>query len=168
MTTKCLPLAVLTFTMFAAVTNAQSCPGSYATYIVRDAKGAVIKSPPGEGVSYTAVGDSPAAKKWRYSIDGEFVRVGITLPAALNRIAGDVKGISTSQFCNFPEPLTLKVTLGGKTMQLTFKFPRMGEQESADFVIDSLPFKAGKYEITLAKPTGAGLYYASTLWKKVP
>ena len=85
--------------------------------------------------------------------------------AALN---GQVSGLTTSQFCNFPEPATLKVTLDKKTMELTFKFPRMGEQESADFVVDSLPFKAGKYVMELAVPKDPGEYYGAKGWKKVP
>jgi len=146
---------------------AQSCRGSYATYIVRDAKGKVITNPASSSVTYTG-GESIASKKWRYSIQGEFVNAGIKLPAALAAIANNVSGITTSQFCNFPEPALLNVTLGGKTMELTFKFPKMGEQDSADFVVDSLPFKPGKYAITLAKATGYGMYYAPTGWKKLP
>ncbi|CAN5330095.1 hypothetical protein BH10ACI3_BH10ACI3_14880 [soil metagenome] len=147
--------------------NAQSCRGSYLTYLVRDAKGKILANPNSHGVTF-AGGTSDASKKWRFSIKGEFVNAALKLPTAIAAIAGDVTGMTTSQFCNFPEPVTLKLTMNAKTMELTFKFPKFGEQESLDFVVDSLPFKSGKYQITLAKPKGTyGAYFAATGWKAV-
>lgn len=90
------------------------------------------------------------------------------MPDAIKPLNGTLSGLTTSPFCNFTEPVILSVTIGGKTMQLTFNFPKMEEYASADFVVDSPKFKAGKYAITLAMPTkGRGSYYAPTGWKKI-
>ena len=145
--------------------NAQSCRGSYVTYIIRDAAGKPLDAASSR-ITFEG-GESRASQKWKVSLK-EFARQTTILPPAVAALNGQVSGLTTSQFCNFPEPASVKVTLDKKTMELTFKFPRMGEQESADFVVDSMPFKAGKYVIELAVPKDSGEYYGAKGWKKVP
>jgi hypothetical protein len=71
-------------------------------------------------------------------------------------------------FCNFQTDLKLSVTLGGQTMNLLFHTPRLAETVSKDFVVESVPFKAGDYEITLDMPADTWVnYYPASLWKKV-
>ncbi|HTH51444.1 MAG TPA: hypothetical protein VL501_05905, partial [Pyrinomonadaceae bacterium] len=150
--------------------TAQSCPCSYLTYVIRDAKGKVVKDPYGNFYTFEGKVDG---KDFRTSIAGEFENDAPSLPPDLKAVASDVKGIAANQFCNFRGPATMKIVFNKKTtMELTFIFPRMNEQESTKFVVDSLPFKAGKYQIDLSKPTTAqkgnkyGGYYAGRLWKK--
>lgn len=160
------PLTAMVFVlMVGGVVAAQTCPGSHVTYLVRDKNGKPIDAASPK-VTFVA-GTSGASKWWKVSAK-EWARSGsIALPDAIKPLNGTLSGLTTSQFCNFPEPATLSVTIGGKTMHLTFNFPQMEEYRSADFVVDSPKFKAGKYAITLAMPTkGRGEYYAASGWKK--
>lgn len=160
------PTIALAFALIVAgVVAGQTCPGSHVTYLVRDKNGKPIDASSPK-VTFVA-GTSGASKWWKVS-GKEWARAGsIALPDAIKPLNGKLSGLTTSQFCNFPEPVTLSVTIGGKTMHLTFNFPQMEEYASADFVVDSPKFKAGKYAITLAKPTtGRGAYYPATGWKK--
>lgn len=150
---------------FAAGAHPQSCRGSHVTYLIRDAKGKPMDAA-SSSVAFEK-GSSRASQRWKVSIKQWMNSRWATLPPKIARLNGNTSGLTTSEFCNFREPATLNVIIGGKTMSLTFKFPPMSEQESADFIVDSLPFKAGKYEITLAKPAnGYDAYYAPTGWKK--
>lgn len=160
------PFAVMAFVLIVVgAAEAQTCPGSHVTYLVRDKKGKPIDASSAK-VTFTA-GTSGASKWWKVG-PKEWGRSGaIALPDAIKPLNGTLAGLTTSQFCNFTEPAKLSVTIGGKTMHLTFNFPQMEEYASADFVVDSPKFKAGKYAITLAMPTGRrGDYYPATGWKK--
>lgn len=150
----------------AGAVCAQICPGSHVTYLLRDKKGKPLDAASPK-VTFTA-GTSGASQRWKVG-PKEWGRSGsITLPDAIKPLDGTLTGLTTSQFCNFRDPVTLGVTVGGKTMHLTFNFPPMNEYASADFVVDSPKFRAGKYAITLAMPTGRrGDYYAATGWKRV-
>lgn len=161
-----LVFAVTIALFLAGAAFAQTCPGSYVTYLVRDKKGNPIDAASPK-VVFTG-GASGASARWKVG-PKEWARSGaIALPDAVKPLNGTLAGLTTSQFCNFTEPVTLGVTVGGKTMNLTFNFPEMNEYASADFVVDSLKFKPGKYAITLAMPTGnRGDYFAATGWKKV-
>ena len=152
--------------MFVGAAEAQTCRGSYVTYIVRDAKGKPLDAA-SSAVSFTG-GTSQASKYWKV-IRKEWTRIAPDqLPTSIAPLNGTISGLTTSQMCNFREPATLNVTVGGKTMALTFNFPRMGEMQSAEFVVDSRRFKRGKYVIDLAIPVnGYAGYYAATGWKRV-
>ena len=69
--------------------------------------------------------------------------------------------------CNFKDDVKLSVTLAGKTMNLVFHVPKLNETDSKDFVVDSLPFKAGDYEITLNMPPDTWVnFYPAKGWQK--
>src|SRR4051794_32332655 len=85
--------------------SAQSCPGSYLTYVIRDAKGKVVKDPYGNFYTFEGKADG---KDFRTSIAGEFENDAPGLPADLKAVASDVKGITANKFCNFREPATMK------------------------------------------------------------
>jgi hypothetical protein len=161
------PLVAAAFVvMIVAGAEAQSCRGSHVTYLIRDAKGRSIDAA-SSAVAFTG-GASQASKYWKVSQKQWARPDSVTLPPTVAELNGKLAGLTTSQFCNFREPVTLNLTIGGKTMELTFKFPRMGDQQSADFIVDALRFKAGKYEIDLAMPAnGYAAYYAATGWKVV-
>jgi len=72
--------------------------------------------------------------------------------------------LTNEGMCIFKEDVKLRITLGGKIMSLTFHMPSLDDYASKDFVVESLPFKAGDYEITLN--TGLN-YYPAGAWKKV-
>lgn len=155
------------FTVTVIAVNAQSCPGSYLTYLVRDAKGKIMPSPNSGDLTYSG-GTPDGSQKWRFGIKGEFVNHGVKLPDAIAAIAENVTGMTISRFCNFTDPVALKLTMENKTMELIFVFPNLGEQESSDFVVDSLAFKPGKYKMTLTRSANVrGAYYAPNGWKPV-
>jgi hypothetical protein len=144
----------------------QSCPGSYVTYIVRDKRGKVMNA---ADPKITFSGEEMNGRqRWRVAEKGFTRGRTFKLPAELEPLKEQVAGIYASEMCNFRAPLTLKVTMGGKTMELKFNFPRMGSMDSAQFLVDSLPFKPGRYEITLnlieARSPG---YYPANGWKKI-
>jgi hypothetical protein len=150
---------------FCSLSFGQSCRGSNVTYLVREAKGNVVDAA-STTVRFSG-GDSAASKNWKVGPQ-EFASKAVTLPPSLAPINGAISGLTTSQSCNFTEAAVLRVTMEGNTMELKFNFPTMGEHESAEFLVDSKPFKAGKYEITLARPEGSGAYYPASGWKKLP
>jgi hypothetical protein len=76
--------------------------------------------------------------------------------------------------CNFREPVKVPLKLKGKEMNLTFLMPKFTEYESRSFVIDSLPFRPGRFEIDLSgagktNPAGdyLGRFFPATGWKKI-
>ncbi|MBK9215097.1 MAG: hypothetical protein IPM59_05795 [Chloracidobacterium sp.] len=161
-----LAFAAAIMLFVAGATLAQTCPGSYVTYLIRDKNGKPVDAASSKVT--LAAGASGASKRWKVSLKEWAPSGSIVLPDVIKPLNGTISGLTTSQFCNFPEPATLSVTIGRKTMHLTFNFPPMDEYDSADFVVDSPKFKAGKYAITLAMPTGRrGDYYAATGWKRV-
>ena len=148
----------------ATFIHGQSCRGSHLTYIVRDGKGKML-DPAALAFTY-AGGASRASQRWANAKDP--VRNIVDLPAELSGGKTPIMGLTTSEFCNFREPLNLSVTMGGKVMELTFNVPQMGSQQSADFLVDSLAFKPGKYEISLVRTQGVGGYFAPAGWKRLP
>lgn len=161
-----LCFAIALTLMFVVAAEAQTCRGSYVTYIVRDAKGKPLDAA-SSSISFTG-GKSEASKRWKVSMKEWTRRATDQLPPLIAPLNGAIAGLTTSEFCNFREPATLNVTVGHKTMELTFSFPQMSEMQSAEFIVDSVPFKPGKYTINLAIPVnGYGGYYPATGWKRV-
>lgn len=163
-TTK-LVFGVAIALFLAGAAYGQICPGSHVTYLVRDKRGKAIDAASAD-VKFT-VGTAGPSRFWKVG-PKEWARSGsIPLPDAVKPLNGTISGLTTSQMCNFTEPVKLSVTLAGKTMHLTFNFPKMEEYASADFIVDSPKFKAGKYSITLTAPTtGRGSYFPATGWKR--
>ncbi len=145
----------------------QICPGSSLIYIVRDKKGVAIDAG-GKDVTFNSAGTT-RSNTWTVS-DKDLIRGRkVEMPDKVRQLNNKLTGLAAFGMCNFKEPATLKVTIGGKTMELTFKFGPMGDVESTDYIVDSIPFKAGKYEITLNHdPKFYTSYYAPTGWKKIP
>ena len=138
--------------------SAQICAGSSLRYVVRDGRGKVIDP---EGVyepnSRSEIDELKDAQKVIKGIKGNTVRV-----------------IHARGMCNFREPVKVTLKLKGKEMSLVFLMPRFGEYESRSFLVDSLPFRAGTFEIDLAgageaNPAGdwLGGFYTAKGWKKV-
>jgi hypothetical protein len=156
------PLILLLFTATALYflpvnTNAQICAGSNLRYVVRDEMGKVIDpsgiyAPSGKG----QIDELKEAQK---------VIKGAGNNARIIRISG---------MCNFREPVKVTLKYKGKIMALVFRMPKFGEYESRDFLVDSLPFRAGIFEIDLsgpgqANPAGDWLarFYPAKGWKLI-
>ncbi|MEQ1922049.1 MAG: hypothetical protein ABL952_06035 [Pyrinomonadaceae bacterium] len=159
-------LILIIVTVSAAAAFGQICPGSDLTYIVRDSKGVAIDAA-GNDITFEE-NNGTKFSKWKVT-SKEFVRHRIkAVPDNITALKGKVSGLQTSGMCNFSGPVTLKLTIKGKVMELTFNPPKMGEYDSSDFLVDSMPFRKGRFEITLeADPNRASLYYAAAGWKKV-
>ena len=147
--------------------RAQICPGSNLFYLVRDAKGAIINADR-KDLTYQGEATKQPGIDWgAQAIDDQHLR-SKTVPAEVSRLNGKV-ALRKMTFCNFLTDLKLSVMLGGQTMNLLFHTPRIAEETvSKDFVVESVPFEAGDYEITLDMPADVWVnYYPASLWKKV-
>ncbi len=161
-----LAFAIAIITTAAPASRAQICPGSNLFYLVRDAKGAII-SADRKDLKYQGEATKQPGIDWNaQAIDAQKLR-SKTVPPEVSRLNGKV-ALRKMTFCNFQTDLKLSVTLGGQTMNLLFHTPRLAETVSKDFVVESVPFKAGDYEITLDMPADTWVnYYPASLWKKV-
>jgi hypothetical protein len=146
--------------------RAQICPGSNLFYVVRDARGAVIDAG-GTDVRYEGDGSDKTYSHWGAdALKADRLRSKSVAPD-IAKLDGKVT-LKNQAMCIFKEDLKLRITLAGKTMNLLFHVPRLSEYDSKDFVVDSLPFKTGDYEITLGVPPETWVnYYAASAWKKV-
>jgi hypothetical protein len=160
-----LMLATAIVTVGPQTLRAQICPGSNLYYLVRDAKGAII-SADRKDLQYQAEATKQPGIEWgAQAIDDQQLR-SKTVPPEVSRLNGKV-ALRKMTFCNFQTDLKLSVTLGGQTMNLLFHTPRLDETVSKDFVVESVPFKPGDYEITLDMPADTWVnYYPARLWKK--
>ena len=153
--------------------RAQFCPPSYLTYVVRDAKGAAIRTARSDLRFDGGAAAHPAA--WQVEKPGFRNSTGTATPADIETLLKDTESLSTSTFCHFEAPVSLRITLQGKVMDLTFLMPKAADYkhkgETADFVVDSLPFRAGKFQIQLALPADHELrsltYYEARGWRRV-
>jgi len=163
-----LPLLALTMLLIGVgpkIARAQTCPGSQLFYVVRDAKGAVIDAGLSD-LKYEGDGSKQTYRHWgSEAINAERLR-SKEVPADISKLNGKV-ALKNQAMCNFRDDVKLSVTLAGKTMNLVFHVPKLNETDSKDFVVDSLPFKAGNYEITLNMPPDTWVnFYPAKGWQK--
>ena len=148
-----------------ATAGAQICAGSNLRYVVRDNLGKVIDP---AGV-YEAKAKSGSPKL--FSVEMDELK---DAQKVVKGIAGNsVPVIHARGMCNFREPVKVTLKLKGKEMYLTFLMPKFTEYESRSFVVDSLPFRPGTFEIDLSgagmvNPAGdwLGSFYSAKGWKK--
>jgi len=157
-------VALLAFSIGA---QAQTCPGSHLTYIVRDDQGKPIDAEQRDLQFKVESETGPSTSKWFVS-GKQFIKYVSNVPEDINRLNGTIKALYTSAMCNFQQPVKLTVTWKDQTMNLRFLVPTLSRNDSKDFLVDSLPFKSGDYEIDLTKdPEGKSLFYPARGWKKV-
>lgn len=147
--------------------QAQTCPGSHLTYIVRDAHGVAIDAA-SKGLRYDSDNGSPN-RKWRNG-SRDFIRSdGMQVPDSVKKVNGKMAVLETEGMCVFKQPVKLQLTLEGKTMNLTFLMPKLDEYDSRDFLVDSPPFRQGKFEIELRAEDSSkrSRFYPASGWKKV-
>jgi hypothetical protein len=151
-------IAATTLCLLQANASAQICAGSSLRYVVRDGQGKVI-DPTGLYESKARVGTDELK-------EAQKVIKGITVAS--------IKVLRASGMCNFREPVRVALKLKGKEMNLVFLMPRFGEYESRSFLVDSLPFRPGTFEIDLSgagetNPAGdwLGSFFPAKRWKKV-
>ena len=160
-----LALAMLLIGVGPKVARAQICPGSQLFYVVRDEKGAVIDAGRSD-LKYEGDGGKDKYRHWgSEAINAERLR-SKEVPADISKLNGQV-ALKNQAMCNFKDDVKLSVTLAGKTMNLVFHVPKLSATDSKDFVVDSLPFKAGNYEITLNMPPDTWVnFYPAKGWQK--
>jgi hypothetical protein len=161
-------LAVLAclFVMVAPqIAGAQICPGSNLFYVARDNKGAIIDAGRSE-IKYEGDGSTETYMHWKTeAVNADRMRSKI-VPGEISKLDGKV-ALKNQAMCIFKNDVKLRVTLAGTIMNLVFHMPGLSEYDSKDFVVDSLPFKAGDYEITLNVPPETWVnYYPASAWKK--
>src|SRR5262245_60097448 len=145
---------------FSLCAQAQTCPGSHLTYIVRDDKGAPIDAE--KDVQFNVETGNPQSKWW--VSDKQFIKYVSGVPGDINKLNGTVKALMASTMCNFSKPVKLSLTWKDQVMNLTFVVPELSRNDSMDFLVDSVPFKAGDYEIELVSPEGKWLFYPAKGW----
>jgi len=163
-----LAMAIVTLVLGSTLVRAQTCPGSHVNYIVRDEAGAVIENNWPDDLRF----ESDAAKGHSYKWSTEKFktrRATQVLPAEIANLDEKAWAVSTTGWCIFESDLDLRLTRKGKTMHLLFHVPRLGQYESRDFIVDSMKFQEGDYEIVLSLPKDSRRenFFAASAWKKV-
>ena len=146
----------------------QICPGSKLTYIVRDTHGAAIDAA-SKDLQYDPDNGSPN-RKWGVSARDVVATDRMQVPDSVKKLNGKMALLATEGMCTFKQPVKLQLTFEGKTMNLTFLMPKLGEYDSRDFLVDSLPFRQGTFEIELAVETTSSTrsrFYPASGWKKI-
>ncbi len=149
------------------VAQGQICPGSHLTYIVRDARGAAIDAA-SKALRYDPDNGSQN-RKWLVS-SRDFIRSDeMQVPDSVKKLSGKMTALGTEGMCVFKQPVKLRLTFRGKTMNLTFLMPKLSEYDSWDFLVDSLPFRQGTFEIQLPVDGSdtRSRFYSASGWKKV-
>ena len=153
-------------------TFAQYCPGSELAYIVRDEKGKIINpatldAPDFIEESVKTVSYAEIEKKrdgyWRL---GEAVKTARAKKQGdLDKETGNFNAlhITAGGACSLSKTVTFKLTLGSRTMNLIFRFVPPKNDAGEVFIVDSLPFQQGTFEIELPEKSD---YYAPDQWRK--
>ncbi len=146
----------------------QICPGSKLTYIVRDTHGDAIDAA-SRDLRFDPDNGSPN-RKWQVGARNFITSGEMQVPDSVKKLNGMMAMLETEAMCIFKQPVKLHLTLDGKTMNLTFLMPKLGEYDSRDFLVDSLPFRQGTFEIKLAVETTSNAmsrFYPADGWKEV-
>lgn len=151
--------------------SAQYCPSSQLNYIVRNAEGKIINPAKLDAPDFIEeeVSEIPYAeaekKREGYWAVGEAVkRAREQKQGALDKETGSLFVLHRySGGCNFRNPITYRLTLGKKTMNLVFRFAAPKNDYGEIYLVDSLPFDQGTFEIELPEKSD---YYAAALWRK--
>jgi len=150
----------------AQIARAQRCPDSYLRYIVHDERG----QPIGADGSGLTVG--PKEEGWRVGAAnflGGFAKdMASRVPPPIAQLNGHVRTLEKSKNCGFINPIKLELELYGKKMKLVFR-PRPLSDNSIDYLIDSLPFQEGIFEILMAQKDRdqSAFFYPASSWEKV-
>ncbi len=160
-------LIVIAVGMLACGSMAQICDSSSVTYLIRDSKGKPIDADKvvfeKETGSLGSTWEIGTRARTRYTGD----KPRVEIPADIKEAIASAKTLETRKTCNFNnKQVRLALNLKKKQMILNFAFPMLGEFEARDFIVDSLPFKAGEYHITLETLTGKQVDYAAKGWHK--
>jgi hypothetical protein len=150
------------------VMRGQTCPGSRLTYIVRDTHGDAINAA-NQDLRYDPDNGS-SSRKWQVRTGNFITSNQMQVPDGIKKLNGPVAPLETEAMCNFKQPAKLHLTLEGKTMNLVFLMPKLGEYDSRDFLVDSLPFRQGTFEIKLEVDTTSetmSRFYPASGWKEV-
>lgn len=165
-------MSLLALVVSISSAQAQYCPSSQLNYIVRDANGKIINPAKldapdfiEEDVMEVSYAEAEKKRENRWAL-GDAVKAARELKqGGLDRETGSLFVLhESSGGCNFTKPVTLRFTLGKKTMNLVFRFaaPKR-DYDSAVFLVDSLPFEQGTFEIDLPQKSD---YYSPALWRK--
>lgn len=143
---------------WAEPAQAQQCPASSLTYVVRDASGKLFYEA-FKSVAFTGSAQGRAWWAWTplsesYSFFGFAPVMPAELQAAAKRDLQSATGANTlmtsSSGCSFQTGATLNLTMAGKTMRLVFN-ASLKCCNVDFFLVDGLPFQEGRFEITLTR-----------------
>ena len=148
-----IAFAAILIAVLPQTTHAQICAGSHLIYVVRDHKGAIVDAAI-KDLKFDANNGSEF-EKWGVS-HWEYVSTNIQMPENIAKLRGKLAVLGTEGTCIFKKPVKLQLSLNSRTMNLTFLMPRLGEHASRDFVVDSLPFDQGSFEIELPANADSG------------
>lgn len=152
--------------------HAQYCRGSELFYIVRDAKGKIINPtklglPAFTEKNVIEISYAEAEKEREgYWVAGETIKeVRKQKFAGLEKETGSLFALNedTGGACSFSKPVIFKLTLGKKTMSLIFRFAAPRNDAPEVYLVDSMSFQQGAFEIDLPEKSGN---YAAKNWRK--
>lgn len=159
-----IAFAAILIVVLPQIARAQRCPPSNLSYLVRDAKGVPIDV---TRTDFQYEKDSGSRyREWGVRKPGFDKDQGSQVPADIVNLMKKTSTLETFEGCVFKTPVTLRLTIKGKTMNLTFVMPKVDDDYGghATYLVDSIPFHAGKFEIGLVPKGG---YYAGRNWKRV-
>jgi hypothetical protein len=149
----------------ASPTQAQLCPLSRLSYIVRDANGTPLDAA-SKAFTFGGSADDSAwsEKAFVLSYSGFATKMP---PDLLSTLKDTITPLTVgSRGCVFRNGATLSVTMAGKTMDLTFNLEQR-VNDSKSYLVDGLPFQEGRFEITLPLDAGQFHFYPAKNWTKL-
>lgn len=148
-----LAFVVLLITIAPQIARAQPrCGGSRLTYVLRDERGKVMDA------NVDGLWTSFIATDWNFA-EGES-----SVPPDLRKLSGKLNVMSARKYCVFDEPVKIQMTMSGKSMNLIFHPDNKDERA---FIVDSLPFQQGTFEINLPASSGSPGFFPPQGWKKI-
>ena len=146
------------FVCFAPQNARAQCFSQRLTYIVRDMKGAVI-NPALNDLRYEKDGGFKFGE-WKIKEPGLSSESGAKLPPRIVKSLNSNRTLSIEAWpCTFNQPVKLQLRFKGKMMTLRFVMPdpnQAGPRGVPDnyneYLVDSLPFQSGNFEIVVERP----------------
>jgi tetratricopeptide (TPR) repeat protein len=165
-------IAAIVIGVASQVVDAQRCPNSRLTLIVRDQQGQPLDA------ATTELTYGPKEQAWGpwsagsadFLNQGYFAKQMVTrVPPAIAQLNGKLQPLVKSKPCGFTEPVKLELAMKGKKMKLVFR-PDAPNDHAIDYMVDSPPFQEGIFDITLTLEKDEGreaYFYPASGWLKI-
>lgn len=150
--------------MVPSPSHAQLCPGSWLKYIVRHAGGSAVDAAADSFTFQGGTGNTSWLRNWQNRYEAYRFEL---IPAELrDEVEGRVSPLALASMCVFMNGATLRLTMSGKVMDLTFNIAPPCCNASKNYVVDGLPFQEGRFEIAIPVPDGQHAFVPAKAWRR--